>query len=348
MGWIKEVLAEQVPGLYAVGCLTLEGRRYYGAASEDRDGRMFLIDAETKMVSEIEGGRGGVMAVVDGEDGKSVLCIEEFYPVFDSATAKVIRIELEKTADGYRCGSRQIVAEVPYVHRIALLKEADGWFLAAGKLCRHKEQPDDWSTSGTMEIGWYDGGAVDSFECVCDGLWKHHAMYVKKNADGYDDLYYGGTAGAFKTVRQNGAWVTRQLLDAAVSDIVMEDLDGDGTDEIAIIEEFHGDKAVVFKDYGNGYERTLELPLNFGHVLWGGSFLGKPGLITGSRGGEKQLICYRFADDQRGRLYVTEETVMDAGEAPAQITVSGTAEDTAVVAANHGMKRLVRYRYSRG
>lgn len=46
------------------------------------------------------------------------------------------------------------------------------------------------------------------------------------------------------TTRKNGTWETRQILDVPVSDIVCYDLDGDGMDEIAIIEGFHGDKAL--------------------------------------------------------------------------------------------------------
>lgn len=343
----REILVDQVPGLYAVGNITVDGRTYYAAASENRKGKVFLINADTKAVSEIEGGEGGVMAALDAADENAMFCIEEFYPVFDSATAKIIKVVLEKDGEGYKAAERRLVAEVPYVHRIAQLKEADGFYIAAGKLCKHKENSDDWSTSGTMEIGFYDKDKEKmGFEQVCDGIFKHHAMFVKRNAWGYDDLYYGGTAGAFRTVRKDGAWVTEQLLSVPVSDIVVEDLDGDGRDEIAIIEEFHGDKAVVFKENKDGWERALELPLSFGHVLWGGEILGRTGLITGSRSGEKKLILYRFGCSPEKGIFVSKETVIDEGQAPAQIIVIDEGDTAWIVAANHGAAQLTRYQCS--
>ncbi len=341
----KEQLIKNVPGLYAVGELRLEGERYYGAASENRDGKVFLIHADTGAVSELEGGRGGVMAVLEAEGEQAMLCIEEFYPVFDSATAKIVKVMLERRSGGWTVSGRKLVAKVPYVHRIAQLKEEDGVFIAAGKLCERKACSDDWSTAGSMEIGRYDPEAgVTSFERVQDGIYKHHAMFVRRREDGFDDLYYGGSEGAFLTTRENGAWVTKKLLSVPVSDLVCLDLDQDGKNEIAIIEEFHGDKAVLFKEKENGYERVLELPLNFGHVLWGGSFLGSPGLITGSRGGEKELILYRFASDTEKGLCVREKTVVDRGQAPAQITVYEAGENAVIAAANHGAAQLTRYR----
>ena len=340
----REVLVDQVPGLYAVGNITLDGQVYYAAASEDRMGKMYLVDSKTGAVSEVKGGLGGVMAELDVDGENAVFCIEEFYPVFDSATAKIIKVVLEKDGTGYKAADRKLVAEVPYVHRIAQLREEDGSYIAAGKLCKHKENSDDWSTSGTMEIGLYKKDEENiGLQQVCDGIYKHHAMFIKKNKEGYDDLYYGGTSGAFRTVRKNGEWLTEQLLSVPISDIVVEDLDGDGNDEIAIIEEFHGDKAVIFKDYGCGWERALELPLSFGHVLWGGTFLGKPGLITGSRSGEKKLILYRFTRGEEKKISVIEETVIDEGQAPAQIIVNESGDSAEIVAANHGMAQLVRY-----
>ena len=63
-----------------------------------------------------------------------------------------------------------------------------------------------------------------------------------------------------------------------------------------------------------GYERALELPLDFGHVP-GRQFSGRAGLITGSRGGGMQLSLYRFNPnrEEENRLSVRSETVIDKG-----------------------------------
>ena len=340
----KEVLVSDVPGLYAVGEVMLDGVRYYAAASEDHNGKVMLVHSETKEVTMLSGGLGGCMAVLPAPEKNCLLYIEEFYPVFDSATAKVIRVQLKKTGESYEVESRTVVAEVPYVHRISVIKEEDGYYLACGRLCKHKDNPDDWSTSGTMEIYKYvlNGTAADP-ELVQDGIYKHHAMFVKKNAEGFDDLYYGGTAGAFKTIRKDGKWITTQLLDVPVSDIVVQDLDEDGVDEISIIEEFHGDQAVVFKKKADGYERCLEIPMKFGHVLWGGTVLGRPALICGSRAGDKKLAIYRFKQTVDGMLGISEEVITDDGQAPAQLHVDDFDTSSCLLAANHGAHELVRY-----
>lgn len=348
----KEMLLDQMPGLYAVGLIFLGEELYYAAASENRDGKVFLIHSKTKKVSEICGGRGGVMAILESVEDSSIFCIEEFYPVFDSATARVAKIKLKEGEHGWHTEKRWVVAEIPYVHRIAKLREEDGDFIAAGRLCEKKSFSDDWSEPGSMEIGRYDpDSGIFKPERVQDGIFKHHAMFVKKNQAGYDDLYYGGSEGAFLTVRKNGRWETKKLLDAEVSDLICFDLDGDGNDEIAIIEGFHGNKVKIYKeknagDTKGGYEPVLELPLDFGHVLWGGDFLGEPGMITGSRGGKKELLLYRFAFNDEKGLCVSEKTIIDEGQAPAQICVNQTGERAEIVAANHGAAQLVRYAFA--
>ncbi len=338
----REVLIDDMPGLYAVGNVYLSDGHYYVAASENRGGKVFLVNAGTRKAYPIEGGAGGVMAALDLKGEDAIFSVEEFYPVFDSRTAKIIKINLTKENDGFSA-KRTRLADVPYVHRVAQIFEEDGVYLAAGRLCTNKEFKDDWSTSGPLEIAPYDRDMTSlEFEQVYPGIFKHHAMFVKKNDRGFDDLYFGGTEGAFCARRVDGKWKVEQLLSVPTSDIVVADLDGDGEDEIAIIEEFHGNQTTVFKKSGSAFERALELPMEFGHVLWGGTFLGRPGMIVGCRGGEKKLTLYRLKNTPAG-LKVSEETVIDEGQAPAQIIVNESSGSAEIVAANHGMAQLVRY-----
>lgn len=340
----SRVLVEGVPGLYAVAAVTLDGKEYYMAASENHEGQVVLVEPQTGEVTSLRGGQGGVMAILDLKGENAVLFIEEFYPVFDSATAKVIKATLTFDKGGWQVTERQVLAEIPYVHRISLLEEEDGLYLAAGKLCKHKENPDDWSTSGTVEVGKYepDSGHV-AMKQIYDGVMKHHAMYVAKNEDGFDDLYFGGTEGVFRTRQKSGEWETEQLLNVPTSDIVCMDLDGDGEKELAIIEEFHGNKAVLFKRIQGRMERLIEIPLEFGHVLWGGSFLGEPALITGSRAGDKSLRKFTFKAGEDGRTKIRTQEILDEGQAPAQIFVTGDNQKTIVVAANHGVAKMTEY-----
>lgn len=340
----KTDLIKDIPGLYAVAEVTVDGKVFYAAASENRGGKVFLIDPKTREAIELHGGKGGVMAILDVEGENAILFIEEFYPVFDSATAKVIKVELQRTECGYAVCKRTVLAEIPYVHRITLLKERDGIYLAAGKLCKHKENQDDWSTSGTMEVGRYDPLKEKvEMKQIYDGVTRHHAMFVCNNADGSEDLFFGGTEGVFRAHDENGEWKVEHLLDVPTSDIVYMDLDGDGKKELVIIEEFHGNQATLFKRMEGKMERILQIPLEFGHVLWGGEFLGSPTLITGSRAGDKTLKKFTFVCGEDGKTKIAGETIIDKGQAPAQIFVMGTDRKTVVVAANHGAAKLTEY-----
>lgn len=341
----REVLLEQVSGIYAAGAVTLNGRYYFAFASENRNGGLYLVDAETKEVWKVEGCSGGVMAIIDAEDEDSFICIEEFYPVFDSESACLVRYTVPSED---RCAKilREVIVEIPYVHRIAQICGSDGIYLAAGRLCKHKKYVEDWSTSGSMEIAKYDrrhSGPVE-FKNIFDGIHKHHALWIR-NVNGADELFYGGTEGVFRSFRKDAGWITEHIISVPTSDVVAEDLDGDGEEEIAVIEGFHGDQCTIFKKQNGAWERVLELPMKFGHVLWGGSFLGEPALIIGSRDGKKELVLCRFRHTLDGGMQIKEETVIDSGQAPAQIFIIGKETGTALIAANHGAGEAVIYRF---
>lgn len=334
----------ETAGVYATGVVQLFGRWYYAFASENRDGELYLVDCETHATRRIDGCSGGVMAVIAAVGEDSLITIEEFYPVFDSATAKLVRYTAAMD-NGDIAVTREVLAQVPYIHRVAQLRGEYGVYLAAGRLCLHKTHIEDWSAAGTLEIGRYDGNnpqPVD-FELLCEGIHKHHALWVK-NVDGADELYYGGTEGVFHSFQRNGVWCTEQIFSAEVSDIVVEDLDGDGVDELAIIEGFHGNRCTVFKKHGGTWKRALELPMDFGHVLWGGAFPGGPALLRGSRSGKKQLVLNRFEAAGNGGIRMKEEIIIDEDQGPAQVTVVCGAAGASLIAANHGAGQAVLYK----
>lgn len=344
MNIARSVLAAGIPFLYAVGMAQIDGRPCYIASSESRGGQALAVDCGTGEVLPLPDGPGGVMTFVQAAGESAVLSIEAFFPVFDSAGAKIVKTVLHR-AGGRVAAERRVLAEAPYVHRIAQLREEDGVYLAAGILCRQKAFSDDWSSPGRLQIAPYRPDMRHlALETVYDGIWKHHAMQVRRNQAGYDELYFGGAEGCFRTVRRQGAWVTERILDVPTSDIVLCDLDGDGREELAVIEGFHGDNVAVFREAEGGYRRVLDLPAAFGHVLWGGTLLGAPALVVGSRAREKELALYRLQAGPAGTLEVAERTEIDRGGAPAQILVR--EEDGVILATNHDTGELVRYSLS--
>ena len=97
----KKKLIKDMPGLYAVAEITLDGKVFYAAASENRNGKVYIVEATTGKATEINGGLGGVMAILDIKEENAILFIEEFYPVFDSAAAKIVKVNLAFDGENY-------------------------------------------------------------------------------------------------------------------------------------------------------------------------------------------------------------------------------------------------------
>lgn len=329
----KETLILAMDGLYAVGFAELDGRPYYLATSEKSDGRVCAVDCETREIHEIRGGYGGVMSILASCRDNALLSIEKFYPGFRAPRSIAVEIVLKRTGGKWDMARRRQLAVVPYLHRLSMLKEGDRYFLAAGQLARKKDYTEDWSSAGDLMIAPYpqetpggsqlegDGPAV--FETMPDDIHKHHAMLVRRDSRGDDEIFYGGEEGAFRAKYTGTGWKTEKILDIPVSEIVKADLDNDGKEELAVIEGFHGNKAAVFKELsdGSGYRRVFEFPLELGHVLWGGDILGAPALIAGSRSGRGELSFRRFAPEECGRIRATETVILDEGGGPAQLYV---------------------------
>ena len=337
----KKVIIQHMPGLYAVGQVMLDGEPYYIASSEAPDGPVAVIGAETGEIHEIHGGRGGVMGIIPSVKENRLLSIEEFYVGFNAPHSKIIEISLEKKNGKWDAASRKVVAEVPYLHRMSLLSEPDGYYIAAGKLCRTKAFTEDWSSGGVLQMLSYDGEQVTGCEDVTEPIFKHHAMLTEQDSGG-DILYYGGNEGLFRTVRSDGKWKTDRLSALPTSEIVFSDLDGDGKRELAIIREFHGDSLVVMQENGGTYEPVFEHPLKLGHVLWGGMLAGRMSLVSGSREGKREFNVYHFTNED-GKLKIQEIITLEEGGGPSQITVRDCGDRTEILASNYAKGELALY-----
>jgi hypothetical protein len=87
---------------------------------------------------------------------------------------------------------------------------------------------------------------------------------------------------------------------------------------------------------------TLDDSIEFGHVLWAGMLLGRPGLLVGARGAGKEIALYRPAP---GGLLKKE--LIDEGAGPAQAAVidNGKSECTIFVSA-HARGEVISYAIS--
>lgn len=329
---MKKTVLFDLPAVYAVGIVSVDGRPCVLAASENRGGAAYLFDPDTHSTDLIWNGPGGVMAMVGAEEN-TFLSIDNFYPVFDSADAGIYRTVISGSV-GARSFEKEKLLDLPWCHRIAYVRQKSGTYIIAGTLCKHKAFVEDWSTKGSVYAIRYEQGAVQEVQCILEeGILKHHAMWVHDNGDGTDDIYVGGHEGTFRVFMQDGAWKTEHIIAVPTSDITVNDFDGDGADELAIIEGFHGDVMRVYKKHDGVWSDVYHTSLEFGHVLYSGQIEGLMSIVLGARGGDKSLRIIR----SQGSSY--EERTIDEGSAPAQIVDVGTR----LYVAEHGMNRIAEY-----
>ncbi len=339
----KEVLIDAMPMAYAVGTMYINGELYYLAGSEHRDGKISLIHPESKEHFEIAESVGGVMALIGAEEN-TFLSIEGFYPVFDSAGAAIYHTTVSGTPER-RTVERKKLFDLPYTHRIGLMRTSDGLFLVSGTLCKDKQYRDDWSTKGSVYVCSYEAGSVGPLINIYDQqITKHHGMWTEPLDDGTDAIYVTGTEGVFRVTYESGSWGVEQVLDRPTSDVIVGDLVGDGSEAVAIIEEFHGDLVKAFTLQGEALQPMASLATTFGHVLYYAKIDDKPLILLGERGGaDKGLWRLSLVRDDQGTHFTKE--LIDSGGAPAQLIVVERADVVELVVTNHGENQVVRYQF---
>lgn len=334
----KKVHLADLEMVYAITGMEMHGKLYCLAASEKRNGKCCLIDTDTLESHTVWDGPGGVMTLLPLEGEQAFLSIEEFYPVFDSRKASIWKTKLS-VENGILRRDKKKLCSLPFVHRIGMLKGTDGQYLVGASLCSDKEFVEDWSKPGGIYVGKYEQKEPLNLENIYMGLTKNHGMFLQKNEDGTEKMMIGASEGILE-LKHVGKWETNLLSVGETSDIWMEDFDGDGEPEIAVIQGFHGEHIKVLKQQPEKVSVIGELPVYFGHVLWAGEILGQLCLIGGSRGEDKALTLYQVIKGEKPEF---RETVLDMGTGATQISVHALGEKVMVLASNHGVNSVDMY-----
>lgn len=342
MQFSKRRLLEAEQG-YSVASLTLLRTTCVLCAPES-PGPAMVFPAPGLEPSVLAAGPGGCMgfAGLPGRDD-ALLMITEFYPVFQSECAGV---HLYTPVDGFsRPWRGRRVLDLPFVHRIATVDVGGSGFLVAATVCARKAFQDDWSKPGAVYVVRIpedlDGEWIA--QPVIERVHKNHGMNVGTHR-GRQTVFISGTEGVFALFVPDGpddAWEHEQIIDHEVSEVFPFDLDGDGQDELAVIEPFHGDTLAVYKRSGVAWDRVFAAELGFGHGLWAGRLAGDGAVIVGNRAGSKHLCCYRVASPSPFQM---EEIVIDPGAGTTNVTVVDLPEGQTVVAANPENREYALYR----
>ncbi|MGN0995300.1 MAG: hypothetical protein ACI4PG_00180, partial [Candidatus Ventricola sp.] len=143
---MKRVLAP-LEKCYAVNAFELGGRLKYLFASEV-NAPCLCIDAETLERDIVWSQGGGTMGMVPvGDAGDTFLAIQNFFPPFAAAQAKLVCVRA--TADGFETKD---FLYMPYLHRFGVLRRGGRQFLVLSTLCRSKQSKDDWTQPGGVYV----------------------------------------------------------------------------------------------------------------------------------------------------------------------------------------------------
>jgi hypothetical protein len=278
------------------------------------------------------------MAILpDPESPPDLFAIMGCFPGYQFHGAGIYRLT-RTTSGGTWMASR--VADLPFAHRMDLVRRGSGRFLLAANLAQDKSSPADWDRPGSLWAADLSSGPGPwKLTPIVEGIHKNHGL-LRCSFEGRDSLLVSGAEGLFAIDVQQPAdgWAARRILSHEVSEIAVFDLDGDSMEELATIEPFHGDRLRVYHRDGSAWRPRWEAELSFGHGMLAGSFAGKRCLLVSNRSGSKDLLLFEFSSG-RGPA----RTVIDQGCGSANLLVLPTKGRDLLFATNQAAGEIARY-----
>ena len=230
-----------------------EGRRSCLVGSEGRGGATLTFRGPDWTLSKIADGPGGNMAIIPMPH------VSERLKIFFSSSTNSFPFFSPEGQRGLPCtpgcrippnrGKRWRLFDLPFLHRMDLVFLAGKPTIIVAALCGKKEFRDDWSSAGAVyavEIG-DDGSQCHVGKPILGGIAKNHGMFLRRKKEG-EEVFVSGEEGVFsiQVPKVGEEWHSEKILDTPTGDVVLNDLDGDGQEEILAIHPFHGDTACVY------------------------------------------------------------------------------------------------------
>ncbi|WP_263772663.1 hypothetical protein [Propionivibrio soli] len=336
----KRKLAD-LPSCYSCNTIEVDGKTRILLASEADKPCLAWTSPDYTESHTVWEGPGGTMSIVPvpGTNGEFI-AVQKFYRMFDWEEAKVVHVRPLPS------GKYEVtdILQLPYVHRIDLLTVGDRHYFIACTLATKKATKDDWSTSGKILVGEYNGAKPLSVTVLKEGITKNHG-YSRLVRDGVAHGLVTGEEGAFEVTppqTPGGQWSVHQFMDWPISDISAIDIDGDGELEFATIEAFHGEYFRVYKKINGEFRKIYEHPevTEFYHVVVGATLAGKPVFVGGCRRGKQQLFYVRPKTTSPLQL---EAVLIEEGVGPSNAMVVHEKGRDLLVVANREIDQAALY-----
>jgi hypothetical protein len=336
----KQKLLE-LENCYAVSAMTIKGRlKYFFAANNNTPCRAY--DPSDKTSAIVWENAGGTMSMIPlhGTDGE-FLAVHGFMPRFMAAGTSIAWAKPE--GEGYDV---KALFKLPYIHRFDVF-EADGVrYILVCTIATTKKDFEDWSDPGKLWAGVLPRDLNETVELkpIKEGLFKNHG-YCRVNWNGRDAALISSELGVMSVTppqEKGGEWTVETVIPKPVSDIALLDIDGDGREEIAAIEPFHGDTFAIYKSIAGVWEKvyTYENKLTLGHVAYACRLRGVPTFIGGEMQGAGELF-YVQCESAAPLKFTTR--LIDKGGKPSNVTVINNKDNDIILAANCGTGEAVMY-----
>lgn len=344
---VEKKVIDHVEKCYAVSEFTYDKERHLLCSAEG-NGPCNAYDLQGNLVETLWRGPGGVMTLLQLPDAPQpvLLATQGFFSPDNAAGAKIVYYYRKDT--GWVC---ETLCELPFVHRFGIVEGKEKKYLVAATLKSANAFDGDWTCPGRVwtaplpeDIFRYNEEHPLRMYPLISGLYKNHGFCINQNTEGSYAVV--GTDNGVYTIFPPedccGEWRFEQIFDVPVSDMLYQDLDGDGEKELLVLTPFHGEDVKIFKKDGNGsfvkvYEREKKIP--FAHAIWGEMIDGRAFAFLGGRGGEKELIAIRY-DEGKGEY---TESLIDKGAGAANCMVFWENGELRLLAANRETNEIALY-----
>lgn len=403
---VRKQVLDRIEGGYALMLDRGPAGEFLFVGSESKGGKSRLIRLDTGEVCTATDKVGGMMHIlpVPGESGVYVAAMGMYAPfIGQQAAVYMLRAGAEWNSEW----KVEKLFDLPFVHRLGFMHVDGAEYLLAATVSLGKETPEDWSRPGGLyAVNFTEARARGTWDLhtVTEGIYRNHGMWAG-SFDGEDSLLLSGAEGLFAIRRDSGGgggtlgggahagggskggagdpgaggairgggFRLDRIIGEEISEMVAVDLDGDGVDEMVVIEPFHGHRLQVYKrggkaavgDRTGAWESVWKIEdLSFAHGLNFVQCGTRPLVLVGNRRDGMELLAFdldglggtptRYVLDEAVGPTQIEQWYGNRGAGGAASPAAGTSSDAGgsegvrILSCNQGGAEVSLYEFSEG